>query len=224
MNIINMILRIALAVFAGGVVGFEREHHNRPAGLRTHILVGLGAAIVALIESSNTDFIATMSIGAVNVSVGRMTAQVISGIGFLGAGTILVHKHSITGLTTAASLWTVACLGIAAGYGYIEICLIGASSTLLVLTMIRRMLPVKEHHSVELTFLHCADMSDNIKELLGQHHLRVLSVNYTAMRHENHTECTHVYSLEFPAHFDFESFFQEALGMDGMLSVKMNDD
>ncbi|MDR2657030.1 MAG: MgtC/SapB family protein, partial [Oscillospiraceae bacterium] len=123
-DVLNTLLRIAVAVFASGIIGFEREYHNRPAGLRTHILVGLGAAMVALMESYNLQYVTRLGDSAAGISVGRMTAQVISGIGFLGAGTILVHRHSITGLTTAASLWNAACLGIAAGYGYITVCIV----------------------------------------------------------------------------------------------------
>ncbi|MDR0395766.1 MAG: MgtC/SapB family protein [Oscillospiraceae bacterium] len=225
----NTLLRIVVAVFASGVIGFEREYHNRPAGLRTHILVGLGAAMVALMESFNVRQIAAMQTSAVSLSMGRMTAQVISGIGFLGAGTILVHRHSITGLTTAASLWNAACLGIAAGYGYLAICLLGAGSTLLVLTLIRRMLPLKEERRIEISCggaeqLGCGGAAESVKRLVEQYRLRVNSVNLTAARSGESIIRTYTYSLDFPTGFDFTGFFERILETPDIVSVKMLDD
>ncbi|GHU73343.1 magnesium transporter MgtC [Clostridia bacterium] len=234
-DVLGTLLRIAVAVFASGIIGFEREYHNRPAGLRTHILVGLGAAMVALMESYNLLRAEDMANGAVNVSLGRMTAQVISGIGFLGAGTILVHRHSITGLTTAASLWSVACLGIAAGYGYLTICLVGAGSTLLVLTLIRRMLPLKEQRRIEVTCEEvpganesagdqCGVTLAKMQQLIESHKLRVNSANYSAARSGSSLQRTYNYSLDFPTGFDFSVFFEEILALPHVASVKMADD
>jgi putative Mg2+ transporter-C (MgtC) family protein len=227
----NTLLRIAVAVLASGVIGFEREYHNRPAGLRTHILVGLGAAMVALMESFNQKQIAQLGAeaGAVNVSVGRMTAQVISGIGFLGAGTILVHRHSITGLTTAASLWNAACLGIAAGYGYLTVCIVGAGSTLMALTLIRRMLPLKEERRIEISCAGSANTdrvgaADPLKQLIQTHKLRLNSVNLTALRSSESIIRTYTYSLDFPTGFDFTAFFERILELPDVSSVRMIDD
>jgi len=104
--------RLLLAVLIGGVIGYEREHKNRPAGLRTHVLVCVGAALVMVTSEY-------MSLRFMNdVDVARLGAQVISGIGFLGAGTIIRHGNNVKGLTTAASLWAVACVGLAAGIGF----------------------------------------------------------------------------------------------------------
>ncbi|MCC6445066.1 MAG: MgtC/SapB family protein [Armatimonadetes bacterium] len=101
-------LRLIAAAALGGAIGFERETHNRPAGLRTHILVCVGAALITNIS--------IMTAGA-QFDPGRITAQIVSGIGFLGAGTIVRQGNIIRGLTTAASLWTVAGIGIAVGSG-----------------------------------------------------------------------------------------------------------
>jgi putative Mg2+ transporter-C (MgtC) family protein len=115
-NIISFTIRIIFAALAGGVVGLEREVHNRAAGLRTHMLVALGAALSALIGVYLSEEMALMGI---NSDAQRTGAQVMSGIGFLGAGTILVKKGNsrITGLTTAAGLWTTAAIGLSMGYG-----------------------------------------------------------------------------------------------------------
>lgn len=113
----DMLIKFFLAVLLGGAVGYEREHSSSPAGLRTHILVCFGAAIV---QVTAFDFYMSHR-GQFNTDPMRLGAQVISGIGFLGAGTIIKEGANIRGLTTAASLWTVGCLGLAVGTGlYIE--------------------------------------------------------------------------------------------------------
>ncbi len=116
---ITMMIRVVLAGIAGGIVGLEREVHGRAAGLRTHMLVSLGAALSALIGCLLSVEMAEMGI---NSDAQRTGAQVMSGIGFLGAGTILVKKANsqITGLTTAAGLWATAAVGLAVGYGLYE--------------------------------------------------------------------------------------------------------
>lgn len=107
-------LRLILAAVLSGIIGFEREHSHRPAGFRTHILVSVGSALIMI----TSIYVAGMYEGKMNVDVTRMSGQVISGIGFLGAGTILREGFSVKGLTTAASLWAVSCVGIAVGSGF----------------------------------------------------------------------------------------------------------
>ena len=108
----EVIVRVLLAALAGGVIGIERGYHGRAAGLRTHMLVCLGAALTAMIGYY-------LSLDGLSTDVQRTGAQVMSGVGFLGAGTILLKKDSsrITGLTTAAGLWATAAIGLAVGYG-----------------------------------------------------------------------------------------------------------
>lgn len=126
-----IIIRLMVACIIGGIVGFDREKHNRAAGFRTHILVCIGACIISLIEiRMEEEFLRQyhhMGIQTIGIQVtrGRLVAQVISGIGFLGAGSIIVSKGNVRGLTTAASLWVVACLGVAIGYGQIWIAIYG---------------------------------------------------------------------------------------------------
>lgn len=112
-NEISILARIFLAMILGGLIGLEREKSKRPAGFRTHILVCVGACMTALIG-----FFVWNETGGNNDPM-RISAQVISGIGFLGVGTILVKEHDhITGLTTAAGLWATATIGIACGCGF----------------------------------------------------------------------------------------------------------
>ncbi|HOM02221.1 MAG TPA: MgtC/SapB family protein [Acetivibrio sp.] len=109
-----VIVRLLLACVLGGVIGYERESTNRPAGFRTHILVCVGSALVMI----TSQYIFNNYKGFTNIDPARLGAQVISGIGFLGAGTIIREGANVRGLTTAASLWAVSCVGIAVGIGF----------------------------------------------------------------------------------------------------------
>ncbi len=112
-NAVAVVVRLLLTVVVGGIIGSERGRHGSAAGLRTHILVCLGSALTAL-----TGFYLIYELG-ISGDPGRISAQVISGIGFLGAGMILVKNTTvITGLTTAAGMWATAAMGIAIGYGF----------------------------------------------------------------------------------------------------------
>jgi putative Mg2+ transporter-C (MgtC) family protein len=112
-DILIMVARLFVAALLGGIVGLERENKKRAAGLRTHILVSVGSALVMVTAA----YVMQQYHGIVNIDPTRMGAQVISGIGFLGAGTIIKQGASVKGLTTAASLWAVACVGLAVGAG-----------------------------------------------------------------------------------------------------------
>lgn len=114
MSDLVVIGRLLLSALLTGLVGYERERHGRAAGFRTHLLVGIGSCLIMLTALYLMDTLA----GRVAVDPTRMAAQVISGIGFLGAGTILRFRASVRGLTTAASLWAVAGIGMAAGAGF----------------------------------------------------------------------------------------------------------
>ncbi|GAA0380673.1 MgtC/SapB family protein [Bacillus horti] len=112
-------IRLLLATFLGGLVGIEREQNNHPAGFRTHILVCVGSTLIMLISMYGfEEFIYNNPQINTIQDPARLAAQVVSGIGFLGAGTILVHGGTIRGLTTAASLWVVAGIGLALGTGF----------------------------------------------------------------------------------------------------------
>ena len=140
----DVILRLAIAIFVGGLIGYEREFKNRPAGFRTHILVCVGAAVAVMIEvSMNADVMKQIAANpqlasALKTDMGRYGAQVITGIGFLGAGTILHDKGSIRGLTTAASIWVVACIGLAVGAGYYFIAIASAVGVYMVLVFFKK--------------------------------------------------------------------------------------
>lgn len=125
-----VLLKLVIAVILGGAVGWERETLDRPAGFRTHVLVCVGSAVYMLVSESFTG----------QGDPGRIAAQVASGMGFLGAGTILRHGSVVRGLTTAASLWTVAAIGLCIGRGgrVLIVAVLAAIVVLLTLTVLGR--------------------------------------------------------------------------------------
>ncbi len=126
--------RVVLAVLLGGLLGIERQRKNSPAGLRTNILVCIGACMVMM----TNQYINMVYENAGDPS--RMGAQVVSGIGFLGAGSIIVTgRNQIKGITTAACLWTSACCGLAVGIGFYEGAVMGVAAILLVVTTLTKM-------------------------------------------------------------------------------------
>lgn len=125
-------IRLLCAMILGLIIGIEREYTHRPAGMRTHILVALGSCAVML--TGQMIFAQYHPYGA-TPDPARLAAQVIAGVGFLGAGTILRDGVNVKGLTTAASLWVVACLGLAVGAGYYVIALVGTVLVILTLTL-----------------------------------------------------------------------------------------
>ncbi len=131
----TIFFRLVLAAILSGAIGFEREFHGRSAGFRTHILLCIGSTLIMLTSMHMFDIFA----GKVLVDPGRIAAGVITGIGFLGAGTIMHFKSSIRGLTTAASLWVVAGIGLAVGSGFYFGSILTTVITMVVLMLFSRL-------------------------------------------------------------------------------------
>jgi putative Mg2+ transporter-C (MgtC) family protein len=121
--------RLALALLLSGLIGFEREAGGKPAGMRTHMLVCMGSTLFMLISMNAPGFFP----GATTVDPGRIAAQVVTGVGFLGAGTIIRAGGSVRGLTTAASIWAVSAIGLAVGVGYYMAAVVATALALAVL-------------------------------------------------------------------------------------------
>lgn len=132
-NLWSVAFRIVLSAVLGGCIGMDRGRHGRAAGTRTHILVCLGATITTLLG-----FYTATCLHFSNDPL-RLGAQVVSGIGFLGVGTIMIRNHSqVTGLTTAAGLWTTACIGLALGAGFYSVALLAFFTVIVTITLLSR--------------------------------------------------------------------------------------
>lgn len=134
MNVLIVAIRLFFAALLGAIIGIERETKHKAAGFRTHIIVSVGACLIML---TGIDGIGNISGGA-NWDALRLPAQVVSGIGFIGAGTILQTKGGVSGLTTAATLWLSAAIGLAVGIGYYEGAIIATVICLVTLISLRR--------------------------------------------------------------------------------------
>jgi putative Mg2+ transporter-C (MgtC) family protein len=125
---LDLALRLTVGLVLGAIIGFERELHRQPAGFRTHSLVSLGAALFTVVSA--------FGFSGDLVDPTRIAAQIVSGIGFIGAGTILQYRGHIRGLTTAASLWSVAAIGTAAGAGLYVVAIVGTVLILVILSLL----------------------------------------------------------------------------------------
>ena len=165
-NWISVLFRLFCAVICGGVIGFDRGRKRRPAGFRTHMIVCLGAALTMLISQH-------MFWRGYTTDLSRLGAQVVSGIGFLGAGTIIVTgRHQIKGLTTAAGLWASACMGLAIGAGFYFGALVGFALILLTMTLLSliesRLIAAARNMNIYVEYSHSADVGviiDGVKKL-----------------------------------------------------------
>ena len=193
-------LRLLLAVTVGCVIGIERERKNRPAGMRTHVLVCVGAATIALIECMNIADTITLNMNNPNtgiaVSYGRISAQVISGIGFLGAGTIFISQKKIAGLTTAASLWNAACLGLAIGMGYYFIAIVGCWLVMVTLVLLQRVVKVNSVKHVEVKFIHRVETIAFINDYFQSIGVRVLDIDFHVENKGKYNLYTNIYTLD----------------------------
>ncbi len=135
----ELLLRILLGTLLGGVIGFERDLHGRPAGLRTHSIVALASATFMVVSTQFTYWQHYKESDLVRVDTSRIAASVVSGIGFLGAGAILRTGITIRGLTTAAGLWLVSAIGMAAGGGMYVVAAFATLLGLVTLTLLRRL-------------------------------------------------------------------------------------
>jgi putative Mg2+ transporter-C (MgtC) family protein len=188
-NTSTSFLRLALSFIAGAIIGFERETHRQPAGLRTHILICMGATLIMLlsiyIPQTYTQFTTS--------DPGRIAAQVVSGIGFIGAGAILRMGINVRGLTTAASIWAIAAIGLAIGAGMYLPSALAVFFMLIVLIVVEQLerFFFTPMNIKLLTIVSSSYETDKIiTEILQEHHSRILDVNPT-LKSDNHYELTY---------------------------------
>ncbi|WP_122645580.1 MgtC/SapB family protein [Enterococcus mediterraneensis] len=215
LSIPEILIRLGLAMLFGGVIGFEREYKNRPAGLRTHILVCMGACVIALIQveiasSSLRDALNNPDLASVISSdQGRLIAQVVSGVGFLGAGTIIVTKRSVTGLTTAASLWAIAGLGIAIGMGFYGIAITSFVGIFIALTVVNQVIRVPATKKLEIQFIHREETKEFLTEYFEQNRIAIEDVNFDVDFIDDHRIYTNIYTIDLPNNLTYTEVIEE---------------
>ena len=221
MDVFLVATRLILAAILGAVIGIEREIKNRAAGFRTHIIVSVGACLIMLI---GIDGIGKFSSDTAR-DTARIAGQVISGIGFLGAGTILQKKNAVTGLTTAATLWLSAAIGLAVGLGYYEgaiiatvICLV----TLISLNKISDLINKKTIKSYSMIFDTYNFNQDSFYEFTSKEgvEIRKLDIIDEEMDDKSMIEVT----FSFNKNYDIDGFFKKLKSEYNLQSVKSVDD
>jgi Uncharacterized membrane protein len=206
-----------LSVILGALIGYEREYKNMPAGLRTHTLVCMGATLVQI---TSIDIFSKYH-GIVNVDPARLGAQVISGIGFLGAGTIIHEGASIKGLTTAAGLWVVACIGLAIGNGSYIPAILGSAFAYMTLKFFKmievRMSKKNPYLEVDLSMNDMPGQIGRIGQLLGDMGVNIKNMSFK----ENHDGKIGVLlSLKLPSGMSKQSVVAKIMEEDGVHSVE----
>lgn len=221
MDVFLVATRLILAAILGAVIGIEREIKNRAAGFRTHIIVSVGACLIMLI---GIDGIGKFSSDTAR-DTARIAGQVIIGIGFLGAGTILQKKNAVTGLTTAATLWLSAAIGLAVGIGYYEgaiiatvICLV----TLISLNKISDLINKKTIKSYSMIFDTYNFNQDSFYEFTSKEgvEIRKLDIIDEEMDDKSMIEVT----FSFNKNYDIDGFFKKLKSEYNLQSVKSVDD
>lgn len=178
------IVRLVVAAALGALIGLEREHHGRAAGLRTHLLVALGSAMAMLVSLHFGKVYGGGGEGeAILIDPARLAHGVMVGIGFLGAGAIICYGAGVRGLTTAASLWCVAAIGLGAGFGMFLIAAVGTAIVLFALTVLDfadHLIHGRVSKNVSLTVADSsAEPAKRFQKLLTEAKANVVNVNYT---------------------------------------------
>lgn len=212
-----VIARMILACILGGVIGYERESTNRPAGFRTHILVCVGAALVMI----TSEYIFEQYKGVANIDPARLGAQVISGIGFLGAGTIIREGVTVSGLTTAASLWAVSCVGIAAGIGFYSGAVIATAIIYITLILLKRTEKhITKKRKLSVFYIKTEDLPGQIGIIgciFGKHNVTIRNIEF--INDEAEKEVLIKFLVRVPASVSRENIMDELQEIDGVKKV-----
>ncbi len=192
-SMIDLLMRLGCSVVLGGLIGFERERREQPAGLRTHLLVSLASATFMVVSTQFPFHQAYVADGVVRADIGRIASNVVVGIGFLGGGAILRSGLQIKGLTTAASLWLVAAVGLASGAGMLILATLVTSISLFALVALRqleRSLRHMLHLRISLVFEGDSISRTRIEESLGSVSVEIKDLTYSIDRVQHHTKVT----------------------------------
>jgi putative Mg2+ transporter-C (MgtC) family protein len=176
----EMILRIFLGALIGGIIGFERESHGRPAGFRTQLLVCVAAVLIMIISENYYHYLPSES-PSLRIDPARIASSALIGIGFLGAGVIIKSGLTIRGLTTAASIWIVSVIGLAIGGGFYLAAVITTFITIVALVLLRsleRKINILLYKTVTVSARTAADVEDRIVSLLSEYDMQINSIDY----------------------------------------------
>ena len=216
-DLLTVSVRLVIALICGGIIGIERERKQRPAGFRTHILICVGATMTTL----TSQYIA-FELQAVT-DLARLGAQVIAGIGFIGAGTIIVTKRkNVKGLTTAAGLWASAIVGLCSGAGFIE----GALITAFIIVVVELFLSRFEYFMISNArainiFVEFNDTTSltSIIDTVKESSSYIRDIEITKSNNEANNSCA-IFSLQMPRKTSHDKMLNDIAKLDGVVSVE----
>ncbi len=217
LSILTIIVRLSLAVICGSAVGLERGRKRRPAGFRTHILICLGACMTTLTSQYIVLELKMFT------DLGRLGAQVIAGIGFIGAGTIIVTKNrQVKGLTTAAGLWTTAIVGLCCGAGYYEGAIIASAIILLAELVLARLeytlISKAKAINILVEYTESSQLA-NIVDALKKNNVYIMDMEIHKSTENKHSICA-IFSVRLPRRTPYRTLIAHISNIQGIVSVE----
>ena len=231
LNFESMALRIILAMIMGGVIGYERELKHRPAGFRTYMLVALGSAVTVILSqyldlmlsAGWADSLRENQVGN-RTDVVRIGAQVINGIGFIGAGTILVtSRNEVKGLTTAAGLWASACMGLAIGAGFYECFLIGFALVIFIMKLLPLIEDAVLSRARNMNIYIEMDNIENLSNIVNRikaDGIRMYDVDIDREQNSHMPQVNGLFSLRLPEKRHHTEVLAMLSTLDGIISIE----
>lgn len=229
LSLFEITVRLFLSLIMSGMIGMEREYRNQPAGLRTHILVCIGSTVIALIQVQIAASALSYALIYPELSTvirsdqARLIAQVVSGIGFLGAGTIIVSDRSIRGLTTAASIWAVAGLGLSIGMGYYMIAISSFIGILFALLVVKRLVNIKTLKKIEIRYVHKEATKEFILNYFVENNIRVEDVIFNVDIVDDYLIYTNVYMIDLPKGLTYPQVIEDLSLSKNITKIRMLD-
>ena len=224
----DCLLRITVAAVCGGIIGLDRGRKHRPAGFRTHMIVCMGAALTMVLGTYLSVMLSNVwSVGVADASktdISRFGAQVINGIGFLGAGAILVTgRQQIKGLTTAAGLWASACMGLAIGTGFYMAAICGCLLILLTIVVLPRLERIIFSRSRNVTIFVEYENSDDMVDIISKLksiNVRIFDIEIEKARKSENNYPNALFSVQLPKGIPHTSIFTSISTIDGIRAIE----
>lgn len=223
-------LRLLIAVVLGFAIGIERERKNQSAGIRTNIIVCVSACILTIIQVEVSFSIIRMVLetpdlhGIVSTDFSRIVAQIVSGIGFLGAGSIITNQlDKVSGLTTAATIWAVAGLGIAVGYGYYFLAITSTLILVAVLYLLKLITKPGDKYILDIKLTSCTQINE-IKTLFSKYNLRVTDEDFAMIRESGEPVYNFIFTIYLPKRTEPSDLIFDFLKVgDSIVGISLKD-
>ena len=224
----EIIIRIIASIIVGLIIGYEREMKGHAAGVRTHILVAMGACLLALIQMNATYQTIHLAqdkeaASVMSTDLTRMTAQIVNGIGFLGAGTIILMKERVKGLTSAASIWSTAAIGIAMGMGYYFMGIVATVIMFFSLLLMRKIFKFPLVYSFKIYYQDHDDLIKKIESYMILQKAIIMNKHYTYVLHEDGLYHKNLYKVDLRKVQSLPTFFKDLYEMGAIEEIEASN-